>query len=204
MSKITRELLHLTTTIRSHSIPSAIIDIHTIENKVKTLQALLLAKIKTIETADREQCLFFDLPTSSHPLKIPTFSGTFSEDFKAFERNFNEAAKDNKVSRTDQPGVLKSALRGNAKKYIFLGHEMSIDHAWAKLKDAYGDPQKGTSRVPKPVQDHGKQPHRPRPQRTQTHTQKDPDTNPNIKDTTKQGTRAQSQRKSGHQDRDQP
>ena len=77
--------------------------------------------------ADREQCLFFDLPTSSHPLKIPTFSGTFSEDFKAFEKNFNEAAKDNKVSKTYQPGVLKSALRGNAKKYIFLGHKMSID-----------------------------------------------------------------------------
>ena len=146
MNKITRELLHLTTTITSHSIPSAIIDIHTIENKVNTLQALLLEKIKTIEMADREQCLFFDLPTSSHPLKIPTFSGTFSKDFKAFERNFNEAAKDNKVSRTDQPGVLKSALRGNAKKYIFLGHEMSIDHAWAKLNDAYGDPQKGTYR----------------------------------------------------------
>ena len=52
MNKITRELLHLTSTITSHSIPSAIIEIHKIENKVNTLQALLLEKIKTIEMAD--------------------------------------------------------------------------------------------------------------------------------------------------------
>ena len=110
MSKITRELLHLTTTITSHSIPSAIIDIHTLENKVNTLQALLLEKIKTIEEADREQCIFFDLPTNSHPLRIPSYSGTFSEDFTAFERNFNEAAKDNKISKRDQFFYLKSAL----------------------------------------------------------------------------------------------
>ena len=99
MSKITRELLHLTTTITSHSIPSEIIDIHTIENKVNTLQALLLEKIKTIEEADREQCLFFDLPTNPHPLRIPSYSGTFSEEFTAFERNFNEATKDNKIPK---------------------------------------------------------------------------------------------------------
>ena len=32
-------------------------------------------------------------------MKIPSYSGTFGEDFAAFERNFNEAAKDNKVSK---------------------------------------------------------------------------------------------------------
>ena len=132
MNKITKDLLHLTITTTSNHIPSEIINIHTIENKVNTLQALLLAKIKTIEMADSEQCLLFDLLNNPYPLKIPTFSGTFSEDFKAFEKNFNEAAKDNKVSKTDQPGVLKSTLRGNAKEYIFLGPEMSIDHTWAK------------------------------------------------------------------------
>ena len=79
-------------------------------------------------------------------MKIPCYSGSFREDFAAFERNFNEAAKDNKVSRTDQLGVLRSALQGNAGKYIYLGEEMLIDHAWAKLKDAYGDPQKCTYR----------------------------------------------------------
>ena len=146
MNKITKDLMHLTTTTTNHNIPPEIVDIRTIENKVNNLQALLMAKIKTIEMADYEQCLFFDLPTNPYPLKIPTFSGTFSEDFKAFENKFNEAAKDNKVSKTDQPGVLKSALRGNAKEYIFLGPEMSIDQAWAKLNDAYGDPQKGTYR----------------------------------------------------------
>ena len=75
-------------------------------------------------------------------MKIPSYSGTFGEDFAAFERNFNEAAKDNKVSRTDQLGVLRSALQGNNGRYIFLGEEMSIDHAWAKLKDTCEDPQK--------------------------------------------------------------
>ena len=146
MDKITKDLIHLTTTITSHNIPPEIIDIRTLENNVNNLQALLLAQIKTIEMADNEQCLFFDLPTSPDPMKIPTFSGTFSEDFKTFEKIFNEAAKDNKVSKTDQPGVLKSALRGNARECIYLGPETSIDQAWAKLNDAYGNPQKGTYR----------------------------------------------------------
>ena len=42
--------------------------------------------------------------------------------------------------------MLRSALKGNAKQYIYLGEEMSIDHAWTKLKEAYGDPQKRTYR----------------------------------------------------------
>ena len=79
-------------------------------------------------------------------MRIPSYSGTFSEDFTAFESNFNEAARDNKISRTDQLGVLRNALKGNAKHYIYLGEEMSIDHAWTKLKEAYGDPQKRTYR----------------------------------------------------------
>ena len=53
---------------------------------------------------------------------------------------------DKKVSRTDQLGVLRSALKGNAKHYIYLGVEMSIDHALTKLKEAYRDPQKRTYR----------------------------------------------------------
>ena len=134
--------MHLTTTITSHNIPCTDVDIWALEDTVNTLQTLIPEIIKTIEEADREQCLFFDLPTSPHPLKIPSYSGTFSKDFTAFERNFNEAAKDNKVSRTDQLGILRSALQGNAKHYIYLEGEMSIDHAWAKLREAYGDPQK--------------------------------------------------------------
>ena len=140
MDQIARELLALITTITSNNIPCTDVDISTLEDKVNTLQDLLPEIIKTIEEADREQCLFFDLPTNPHPLRIPSYSGTFSEDFTTFERNFNEAAKDNKVSRTDQLGILRSALKGNARHYIYLGNEMSIDQAWAKLKDAYGDP----------------------------------------------------------------
>ena len=79
-------------------------------------------------------------------MRIPSYSGIFSEDFTAFKRNFNEAAMDKKVSRTDQLGVLRSALKGNAKHYIYLGVEMSIDHALTKLKEAYRDPQKRTYR----------------------------------------------------------
>ena len=146
MEQFRKGLSNLTTAIRSNNILCTDVDISTLEDKVNTLQDLLPEIIKTIEEADREQCLFFDLPTNPHPLRIPSYSGTFSEDFTNFERNFNEAAKDNKVSRTNLLGVLRSALQGNAKHYIYLGEEMSIDHAWTKLKEAYGDPQKRTYR----------------------------------------------------------
>ena len=58
MYKITKDLIHLTTTITSHDIPPEIIDIGTLENNVNNLQALLLAQIKAIEIADIKQCLF--------------------------------------------------------------------------------------------------------------------------------------------------
>ena len=119
LDKITKDLVHLSTAITNHDITPEIIDISTLKNDVQNLQALLLTQINTIEMADNEQCLFFDLPKSIEPVKIPTFSGTFSTDFKAFEKLFNEAAKVNKVSKTDQPGVLKSALRGNQRS-IFI------------------------------------------------------------------------------------
>ena len=93
MDKITKDLIHLTTTTTSHNIPPEIIDIRTLENNVNNLQALLQAKIKTMQMADSEQCLFFDLPTNPYPLKIPTFSGTFSEDFKAFKKNSTRPPK---------------------------------------------------------------------------------------------------------------
>ena len=48
MDKIARELLHLTTTITSHNIPCADVDMCAIEDKVNTLQALIPEIIKTI------------------------------------------------------------------------------------------------------------------------------------------------------------
>ena len=52
MNKITKDLIHLTTTTTSHNIRSEIIDIHTIENKVNTLQDLLLASAGTEDSTD--------------------------------------------------------------------------------------------------------------------------------------------------------
>ena len=68
-------------------------------------------------------------PNQSPPLEDTELLWNFWKDFA----DFNEAAKD---SRTNQLAVLRNALHGNAKSYIYLGLDMSIDHAWAKLKDA--------------------------------------------------------------------
>ena len=147
MDQITRELSVLITTITSNNIPRTDVDISTLENKVNTLQDLLPEVIKSIEEADREQCLFFDHPTNPHPLKIPSYSGSFSEDFTTFKSDFKEAARDNKISKTDQLRVLQNVLTGNAKHLIYLGDETSTNHAWLVLEEAYGDPHKRTYRA---------------------------------------------------------
>ena len=113
MDQITRELSVLITTITSNNIPRTDVDISTLENKVNTLRHLLPAVIASIEEADREQCLFFDHPTNPHPLKIPSYFGSISD--------FKEAARDNKISKTDQLRVLQNVLTGNAKHLIYLG-----------------------------------------------------------------------------------
>ena len=103
--------------------------------------------IASIEETDREQGLFSDQPTNPHPLKISGYSCNFSEDFNAFKNNFREAARDNKISKTDQLWVLQDNLKGNAKHLVYLKGETSIDHAWSILEEAYGDPQKHTYRA---------------------------------------------------------
>ena len=106
MGHINKELSYLITTVNSNSIPHTDVDVSTLENKVNNLRHLLPEVIASIEEADREQCLFFDHPTNPHPLKIPSYSGNFSEDFTTFKNNFKEAARDNKFSKTDQLRVL--------------------------------------------------------------------------------------------------
>ena len=58
--------------------------------------------ITSIEDVDRERGLFYDRPTKLCPMQIPSYSGTPSEDFIIFRDRFREAAKDNKISKTDQ------------------------------------------------------------------------------------------------------
>ena len=147
MEQITKDLSDLITTVYSNSIPYTDVDIKSLEDKVKLLQDLLPTVIASIEEADREQGLFSDQPTNPHPLKIPSYSGNFSEDFTAFKNNFKEAARDNKISKTDQLWVLQDALTGNAKHLIYLEEETSIEHAWSILEEAYGEPQKRTYRT---------------------------------------------------------
>ena len=84
-------------------------------DKVNTLQDLIPIRIASIERADREQDLFSDQPTNPQPMKIPCYSGTSNENFTTFKTNFKEAARDNKISKTDQLWVLQDALTGNAK-----------------------------------------------------------------------------------------
>ena len=80
MEQITKDLSDLITTIYSNSIPFTEVNIIALENKVNILQDLLPTVIASIEEADREQGLFSDQPTNPHPLKIPSYSGNFSED----------------------------------------------------------------------------------------------------------------------------
>ena len=48
-------------------------------------------------------------------MQIPSYSATPSEDFIIFRDKFREAAKNNRISKTDQSEILRGALTGKAK-----------------------------------------------------------------------------------------
>ena len=101
MEQNTKSISNLIATVNNNNISCTDVDISPLRDKIYTLQDLLPTIIASIEEADREQGLFSDQPTNPHPLKIPSYSGTFGEDCTAFKDKFTEAAKDNKVSKTE-------------------------------------------------------------------------------------------------------
>ena len=102
MKQITNNFSDLTALINTNDIACADIDMSTLGDKVNTLQDLIPTRIASIEEADRKQGLFSDRSTKPYQQQIPSYSGTRSEDFITFNDKFTKAAKDNRISKTDQ------------------------------------------------------------------------------------------------------
>ena len=113
MSNIFKDLNNLVALISIHNID-------TLVAKVNNLQQQLPEIITSIEDADREKGLFYDRPIKLCPMQIPSYSGTPSEDFIIFRDKFREAAKDNRISKTDQARILRGALVGAAVLLISI------------------------------------------------------------------------------------
>ena len=72
-------------------------------------------------------------------MQIPSYSGTPSEDFVIFKEKFREAAKDNRISKTNQLETLRETLTGNAAFRIPPDGMTSVDDAWSILEKHHGN-----------------------------------------------------------------
>ena len=114
MSDISKDLNHLKFLINTHNIACTNVNIDTLEARVNNLREQITETIASIEEADREQGLFSDRPTKPCPMKIPSYSGTPSKDFVIFKEKFRKAAKNNRITKTNQSEILREALTGRA------------------------------------------------------------------------------------------
>ena len=55
-----------------------------------------------------------------------TYSGTPSEDFILFRDEFREAAKDNRIAKTDQARILQGVLTGTAVLFISISSTITL------------------------------------------------------------------------------
>ena len=97
--------------------------------------------IKELETEDEDRGLATTLHRKSEKMKWPTFSGKPGENFFKFKEQFNKIARQNMTSRTDQ----LTKLRENLKDFpltLVPDTTESVDAAFTRLNDTYGDPQK--------------------------------------------------------------
>ena len=76
----------------------------------------------------------------SCPKKLPSFAGLESEDFSFFKDQFTEAAKDNRVPRSNQADKLREVLTGRALQHMPRACK-DIDEAWTALDAAFGNPR---------------------------------------------------------------
>merc|ERR1719209_295346 len=95
--------------------------------------------MKQIKAADEDKGLYSDRKAKSSPVKLPTFSGSQSEDFLEFLEKFSKAVIANKIPKEDQLDKLREVLSGKAKAQVPAKTE-DIDRAWELLRSAFGDP----------------------------------------------------------------
>ena len=97
--------------------------------------------IRELETEDEYRGLATLLPRKSEKMKWPSFSGKPGENFFKFKEQFFKVAKQNMTSRSDQ----LTKLRENLKDFpltLVPDTTESVEAAFSRLSDTYGDPQK--------------------------------------------------------------
>ena len=141
MSTISKDLVHLECLINTHDIARTDVDIDTLVARVNNLREQITGIIASIEQADEEQGIFSDQPIKLCPMQIPSYSATPSEDFIIFRDKFREAAKDNRISKTDQAEKLRGALTGKAELLISnLPYGTTpVDDFWSILEKQFGN-----------------------------------------------------------------
>ena len=82
-----------------------------------------------IGSANKFRCIFSDRAVKSCPKKLPNYAGRESEKFSIFRDQFTEAAKDNRVPRSDQADKLREVLTDRDLQHLPRAFK-DIDEAW--------------------------------------------------------------------------
>ena len=88
--------------------------------------------MKAVTTADECRGIYSERAVKSSHKKLTNYAGLESENFALFKDQFTEAAKDNRVPKSDQADKLREVLTGMALQHMPKSCK-NIDDAWAAL-----------------------------------------------------------------------
>ena len=110
------------------------------DTKLQEVAMALEEKIKVIEEEDKIRELYSLDEIHVDKVKLPTYSGKYSEDYQKFKEDLTKAFVHNRITRADKLSKLRECLSGQAKYYVPESITDDIDKAWKALDKAYGDP----------------------------------------------------------------
>ena len=114
MRQLRMDIIETRNVVTAHSISDYADQVAHLELNVNEANAQLLTRVDTIKAADEERGLFTERMVKSCPKKLPGYAGLESEDLVNFKEDFLAAAKDHKISKSDQCFKLRECLTGKA------------------------------------------------------------------------------------------
>ena len=126
-------------TVLTHQLDETVM--RAIEGSLKILETEVNQFIEDVEFEDHQRCLYSTAKTKIVEVKFPTFAAKPDEDYRKFQKQFEEALKSNRIPKEDQCKKLRENLKDGPKNLIPESLK-DIEEAFRILKDMYGDPSR--------------------------------------------------------------
>ena len=115
--------------------------IEAVKSTFEEIKAKYEANCEALKEEDSDRGLFTLEPSRTDIIKYPNFSGAASQDYLKFKETMEQRFRENKVRKKEQVAKLRECLSGSALSRVPDGVS-SIDEAFKRLSEAFGNPSK--------------------------------------------------------------